>query len=646
MADADFTELAEALEDWEEVERQKRREAIYERPKFQGLQVDPEIDFYPEVADREPGDTNIEGYGFDLHPQVTFWSAGLLAVIILYALIWPDQSQDAFREIRSFAFENFGWLFVLAVNLYLLIAVYFAFSRYGKIRIGGPTAQTEFSTPAWIAMLISAGIGIGLLYYGVAEPIYHLGSPPPVFGTDANAIADGYSAVEYSARETLRTSLQEGTTSLAISRATEGLQAIEAAGTATANQAQIDAAKAAFATTYLHWGIHAWAIYGLVAVALAFFAYNRGLPLTFRSLFYPLLRERIYGWWGNIIDILTILATLFGLATSLGLGARSVAGGLNYLFDTPTDVWFQILIIAFITGIATMSVVAGLDGGVKRLSSINIGMAVVLLIFVLVFGSTLFLLSMFTQSIGSYLQVLPEFGWWAEALTGTIADTSWQGGWTVFYWAWWIAWSPFVGMFVARVSKGRSVREMIFGVVLLPSVLVFFWFSIFGGQAFHFQFTGERDMVAAVLGNFDTALFEMLKSFPLTGLVTFFTVLLIVTFFVTSSDSGSLVVDHLTSGGKLDSPKPQRVFWAIMEGMVASVLLVAGGASGLTALQAVTTASALPFVFILFIMCWSMYKAFDEELDLLEDHYDLQQFKSHHSGLIEHLSEQEEMQKA
>ena len=637
MADADFTELAEALEDWEEAEREKQREAIYQRPKFEGLQVDPEIDFYPDVADREPGDTNMEGYGFDLHPQVTFWSSGLLGIIILYALIFPGSSEEVFLDTRAFVFEYFGWLFVLAVNLYLMIAIYFAFSRFGKIRIGGPTAKTEFSTIAWVAMLISAGIGIGLLYFGVAEPIWHYSSPPPVFGLEDSAVEEGYAAVEASATETLRNAIEQGSSGTAIRDAVEGLRAIEAARGAIADQADVDAAKAAFTTTYMHWGVHAWAIYGLVALALAFFAYNRGLPLTFRSLFYPLLGKRIYGWQGNAIDVLTVLATLFGLATSLGLGARAVAAGLNYLFDTPTEVWFQVVIIACITGIATLSVVAGLDGGVKRLSSINIGMAATLLLYILVFGSTLFLLSTFTQTIGHYFQVLPEFGWWAEALTGNIADTSWQGGWTVFYWAWWIAWSPFVGMFVARVSKGRSVREMIFGVVLLPTILVFFWFAIFGGTALDLQFNGIRDMAGAVNNNFDVAVFEMLKEFPLTTLVTFFTVVLIITFFVTSSDSGSLVVDHLTSGGKLDSPKPQRVFWAIMEGLVASVLLVAGGSNGLTALQAVTVSAALPFVFILFIMCWSMHKAFAEELDLLEEHYDVEEFRKQHKGLIEHV---------
>ena len=377
------------------------------------------------------------------------------------------------------------------------MALYFAFSRYGKIKLGGPFARPEFSTGAWYAMLLSAGLGIGLMFWGVAEPIFHLSSPPPLFD-----VAPGTGA----------------------------------------------AAKAAMATTYLHWGIHGWALYGLVALALGFFAYNRGLPLTFRSIFYPILGPRIYGNWGHAIDTLTVVATLF-------------------------------------------------------------------------------ILSLFTQSLGYYIQVLPEFSFWNEAFTGT----SWQAGWTIFYWGWWISWSPFVGMFIARISKGRSVRELLTGVIFLPSILCFLWMAVFGGSAIDLQLSGERDVATAVNDNVATALFDMLEAFPLTGIVSLVGVLLLVSFFVTSSDSGSLVVDHLTSGGKLDSPKPQRVFWAIMEGLVAAVLLLGGG---LSALQTAAVATGLPFAVILLVMCWSLKKAFTEELDMLESHYDEVIFRSQHSGLI------------
>ena len=460
-------------------------------------------------------------------------------------------------------------------------------------------------------MLLSAGLGIGLMFWGVAEPIFHLSSPPPLFDIEAGTGAAG---------------------------------------------------KAALATTYLHWGIHGWALYGLVALALGFFAYNRGLPLTFRSIFYPILGKKIYGPWGHAIDTLTVVATLFGLATSLGFGAGQAAAGLHKLFGLPEGTGFQILLIAVITGLATLSVIAGLDAGVKRLSQINIYLAGAFLIFVLLVGPTLFILSLFTQSLGYYIQILPEFAFWNEAFTGT----NWQAGWTIFYWGWWISWSPFVGMFIARISKGRSVRELLTGVIFLPSILCFLWMAVFGGSAIDLQLSGERDVATAVNENVATALFDVLEAFPLTGFVSLVGVLLLVSFFVTSSDSGSLVVGHLTSGGKLDSPKPQRVFWAVMEGAVAVVLLLGGGLSalqtaavatglavscwavmegavavvlllggGLSALQTAAVATGLPFAVILLVMCWSMKKAFTEELDLLESHYDEVIFRSQHKGLID-----------
>ena len=495
--------------------------------------------------------------------------------------IFVDATQDVFSEILDFINGSLGWFYILDFNIFLLVAMYFAFSRYGKIKLGGPFALPEFSTVSWYAMLLSAGLGIGLMFWGVAEPIFHFTAPPPLFDVEPGSI---------------------------------------------------DAGKAALATTYLHWGVHGWALYGLTALALGFFAYNRGLPLTFRSIFYPILGPRIYGVWGHVIDILTVIATLFGLATSLGFGAQQGAAGLNKLFGLPNDTWFQIVLILAITGLATISVVAGLDAGVKRLSELNIWLAGAFLIFVLLVGPTLFILSLYTQSLGYYVQVLPEFAFWNAA----FQETQWQAWWTIFYWGWWISWSPFVGMFIARISKGRSVRELLVGVIFLPSILCFLWMSVFGGSAINLQMTGERDVATAVNEDVATALFDMLEAFPLTGIVSFIGVLLLVSFFVTSSDSGSLVVDHLTSGGKLDSPKPQRVFWAVMEGVVAIALLIGGG---LSALQTAAVSIGLPFSVILLIMCWSMKKAFAEELDLLESHYDEQIFRSQHSGLIAQVKE-------
>ncbi len=536
--------------------RALRQQAIAKRDPFYGLQIDPSVSYYDEAPEREPGDTNWVGFGFDIHPQVTLVAALLLLLFVGGTLLFQAQAESLFSTILSNISSTFGWFYILAANIFILAMAYFAFSRYGTIRIGGPNALPEFSNFAWYAMLLSAGMGIGLMFWSVAEPIYHYAGPSPMFGAEP--------------------------------------------GTP-------EAAQAAFATTYFHWGLHPWGIYALVSVGLAFFAYNRGLPLTIRSVFYPLLGDRIYGFWGNVIDILSVLATLFGLATSLGLGVQQVAAGLNYLFDTPTTTGFQVILIAIITGFATMSVVAGLDGGVKRLSEWNIYLAAALMLFVILFGPTVFIMGAFTQNLGYYIQQLPRMSMWAE----TFRTSDWQAGWTVFYWGWWISWSPFVGMFIARVSKGRTVREMILGVMLLPTLLSFVWMSAFGGSAIWLQSTGVADIAAAVNADVATALFAMLENFPFTAVSSFIGICLVVFFFVTSSDSGSLVVDHLTSGGKLDSPVPQRIFWAVMEGVVAAVLLIGGG---LSALQTASIATGLPFAIVLLLMIYSLGKGFGEEL--------------------------------
>jgi len=559
----DYKEMRKAVEERVRQAELERKKAVKEREKFYGLQVEPEVEYYEEVSHREPGDTNWVGYGFDIHPQVTFIAGGLLVVFIAWTLMAGDQAAGVFNDLLTSISANFGWLYISAANVFVISMALFAFSRFGKIRIGGVDAKPEFSNFAWYSMLISAGMGIGLMFWSVAEPIFHFGTPSPMFNTEA--------------------------------------------GTA-------EAAQAAFAVTYYHWGLHPWGIYALVSLGLAFFAYNRGLPLTIRSVFYPLLGDRIYGWWGNIIDILSVLATLFGLATSLGFGVQQVSAGLNFLFGLPTAVWFQILLIAIITGFATMSVVAGLDGGVKRLSEWNIRIAAALMLFVLVVGPTVYILSSFWQNVGFYIQRLPQLALWTETYQGD--NSGWQASWTVFYWGWWISWSPFVGMFIARVSKGRTVKEFIVGVMLLPTLLSFFWMSVFGGTAIFFEQTGA-EVSRAVNANVATALFEMFQNLPLTGILSFIGIVLVIFFFVTSSDSGSLVVDHLTSGGKLDAPVPQRVFWAIMEGLIAAVLLLGGG---LAALQTASITAGLPFTIVLLIMIYSLYRGFDEELYHLEAH--------------------------
>ena len=540
-----------------EVEREARRKAIRERDRFTGLQISPSASYEDDAPRREPGDDNWSGFGFDLHPHVTFVSSFVLIVFILLTLMWQEEAAAFFDGAMSLITGTMGWFLILVSNLFILAALYFALSKFGHIRIGGVDAKPEFTRLGWYAMLLSAGMGIGLMFWSVGEPMYHYQTPSPMFnGIDAETP---------------------------------------------------EAAQAAMGVTYFHWGVHPWAIYAIVALGLAFFAYNRGLPLTIRSVFYPLLGDKIYGFWGNVIDILSVLATLVGLATSLGLGVQQVNAGLNHLFGLGLNTQNQVILIAVITGFATMSVFAGLDAGVKRLSQLNMIMAALLMIFLLVVGPTVYMLSGFSQNLGFYLTILPEMSLWTE----TFKETNWQGSWTVFYWAWWISWSPFVGMFIARISKGRTVREFIFGVIVIPTLLSFLWMSVFGGAALHLQASGVADIAAAVNDDVAKAMFAMLDNFPIAEVLSGVAVILVTVFFVTSSDSGSLVVDHLTSGGKLDSPTTQRVFWAIMEGVVAAVLLIGGG---LATLQTAAVSTGLPFALVLLVGVYALYVGLNEEL--------------------------------
>jgi choline/glycine/proline betaine transport protein len=547
-------QLAEKLH---KAEKEARRKAVSERERFTGLQIRPTASIYDDAERKEPGEDNWVGYGFDLHPQVTFMSMAVLITFILLTIMFREQAAGLFSATMAFITTTFGWFLVLAANIFILAALFFAFGPFGHIRIGGNKAKPEFTTGAWFAMLLSAGMGIGLMFWSVGEPMYHFGSPSPMF-----------SGVEGGTPE---------------------------------------AAQAAMGITYFHWGLHPWAIYTIVGLGLAFFAYNRGLPLTIRSIFYPILGNRIHGFWGNLIDTLSVLATLMGLATSLGLGVKQVNAGLNFLFGVNVSVTNQVILIAVITAMATLSVVSGLDGGVKRLSEWNMGLAALLMLFVLIAGPTVFILSGFTQNLGFYLRELPELSLWTE----TFRQTNWQGSWTVFYWAWWISWSPFVGMFIARISKGRTVREFVLGVMLIPTLLSFVWMSVFGGAAIELQSSGAADIMGAVKADVATAMFVMFEHFPMTHLLSFVGIVLVTVFFITSSDSGSLVVDHLTSGGKLDSPVPQRVFWAVMEGVVAAVLLIGGG---LVTLQTAAVSTGLPFAVILLLIIYALYIGFSQEL--------------------------------
>lgn len=495
-------------------------------------------------------------FGLEVNGPVFFTSAITVMIIITLTLMFKEGAEQFFTTIQNFVADKAGWFFILSVNVFLIFMIYLAFSKFGHLRIGGQSAKPEFKTLSWFAMLFSAGMGIGLLFWSISEPIYHFLSPPIVQG-----------------------------------------------GTA-------EAAKDAMKFTFLHWGFHAWAVYALVGLSLAYFTYSRGLPLTIRSIFYPYLGDRIYGRIGDAIDIFAVLATLFGLATSLGMGVQQIAAGLNHLFAVDNGVETQIYLIAGITLIATVSVVLGVDKGVRVLSEWNMRVAVLFLVIVVMLGPTIFIFKSFIQNTGSYLSSFLEVATWTESYTGG----NWQNAWTIFYWGWWIAWSPFVGMFIARISKGRTVREFILGVLLVPSIVTFFWISAFGSTALHQTLLGDNTIANAVNDNVATALFVFLEDYPFAFILNIIAIILIAGFFITSSDSGSLVVDNLTSGGKIDAPVSQRIFWSIAEGSIAAVLLIGGG---LKALQTATIVTGLPFALILIVMCFSLYKGLSEDLKKL-----------------------------
>jgi len=529
----------------------------------EGLQVEL---FHP-ATDRETGDRNVQAFGIDVHSRVFPISCLLIALFIALTLIFRSQAAGMFSVVQTGISAVAGWFYILSVNVFIVVILYFALGKYGSIRLGGVEADKEFTDFSWVAMLFSAGMGIGLMFFSVAEPIFHFGAVPPFF--------DG---------------VQDGS-----------------AG----------AAGAAMATTFFHWGIHPWAIYALVGLGLAFFAFNRGLPLTFRSIFWPLLGEHIYGWPGDLIDILSVIATLFGLSTSLGIGVQQINAGLTTLsgqflaMTVPQSIWIQVGLIGIITVIATLSVAAGLDGGVRRLSELNVYLMLTLLGAMLVVGPTLYVLNSFATSLGTYLGVLPELSFFSQ----TGGGTTWQSGWTIFYWGWWISWSPFVGMFIARISKGRTVREFVLGVLIVPTLFSFFWMATFGGSALFVELETGGSLVAAVNANVATAIYEMFSFYQLAVPLSLLAVVLVVTFFVTSSDSGSLVIDHLTSGGKHDVPAAQRVFWAVIEGVIAAVLLIGGG---LEALQTASITAGLPFTFVLLLMCYTVYVGLANERRIME----------------------------
>ena len=486
-------------------------------------------------------------FKYDIHPWVFFGGAGVIILGVLMTLILGDTASGIFGAMQSWISNFTGWFFVLVMNVVLVFCFALMFTKFGSLRIGGPDAEPEFSTIGWFAMLFSAGMGIGLLFYGVAEPMFHyVGNPFTEPGSAASA-------------------------------------------------------QKALDLTFLHWGFHPWAIYALVGLGLAFFGFSEGLPLSIRNVFYPLLGDKIYGGLGNLIDILATVSCLYGVATSLGLGVQQVNAGLSHLFGLPQNAFVQVLLIAGITAIATWSVVRGLDSGIKFLSEVNMGFAAALMIFVFILGPTVFILNGLFENVGSYLQNLASLSTWNETYTGG----TWQNGWTVFYWGWWIAWSPFVGMFIARVSYGRRIRDYLLGVLLVPVAVTFVWMTVFGNSAIHIELFGNGGLAKAVQENIPVSLFVFLENFPLSMLTSLLAIIVVITFFVTSSDSGSMVIDIITAGGNPDPPRPQRLFWAITEGLVAAVLLMGGG---LVALQTAAITTGLPFALVVLMMCWAVLK--------------------------------------
>lgn len=495
----------------------------------------------------------------DLNLPVFIGSSFLIGLFVILGVTFLSGFSGFVDTLQAGIANYAGWFFVLTVNLILGYLLFLLVSPFGSRKLGSVDEKPEFGRWGWLAMLFSAGMGIGLMFYGVAEPLYHLAEPPH--------------------------------------------------GAVVGSQA---AYEDAIATTFLHWGLHAWGIYALTGLGIAYFAYTSNSPLSIRSAFAPLLGSRINSWPGHTIDILASVATLFGVATSLGLGAQQVNAGLNELFGVSVSSTTQVALIAGITALATVSVVLGVNKGIRRLSIANMWVAAILLLFVLFAGPTLFILNGMVEHIGIYLNDLPSLAFWNE----TYSQGSWQNGWTVFYWGWWIAWAPFVGMFVARISRGRTIREFIAGALFAATGMTIVWLSIFGGSALFVELSGPGGLVDAAQEDIARSLFVFLQALPVAtgkaiapGIITLvggLATVAVILFFVTSSDSGSLVIDIITAGGKRSPPRAQRVYWASLEGVVAAILLVGGG---LTALQTAAISAGLPFAVLILLMVISLHRA-------------------------------------
>jgi choline/glycine/proline betaine transport protein len=496
--------------------------------------------------------------GLVVNKTVFFATIAVIIFSVGFTLIFEQQADHYFGIAQTYVSEHGGWIYTLAVNLFIVFCLYMAFSKYGSIRIGGRKAKPEFSRWAWFAMLFSAGIGNGLVLFSIADPVRDFLNPPRLAGEDPVLIAQ--EAINFS---------------------------------------------------FLHHGIHGWAIYSVVGLSLAYFTFNRKMPLTLRSAFYPILGNKIYGWMGDLIDIMAVITTLFGLATTIGFGVGQINSGLTHVFGIPSSLYYQIIIILAVTLAATISAFSGVNKGVQMLSKLNIRVASAIFLLVLILGPTTYILSAYIQNLGSYLVNFVDMSTWTESLRGT----DWQKTRTIMYWGWWISWSPFVGTFIARISKGRTFKEFILCVLILPALVTFLWFSAFGGITMRDILSGDTAMIVAVGDDISTAVFVFFDKFPIAMVLKVLGLVLISSFIITSADSGALVVDSITSGGKLKTPKYQRVIWAVATGLIAAVLMYGGG---LNALQTVVTISGLPFAILLVIMCFSLYSGVKEDYNKAE----------------------------
>lgn len=510
------------------------------------------------TTDYQVGQDNIQKWGADIHNPVFGISAGLI-ILLLSALLLadPTTANETLTSIRNSIMAEFDVFFMWSTNFFVLFTMMLIISPFGKIRIGGKQEKTEHSTLSWVTMLFAAGMGIGLLFWGVAEPTAYFTN---WWGTPLNV--EPFTA---------------------------------------------EAKSLALAATVYNWGIHGWAVYGIVGLALAFFSYNKGLPLSIRSVFYPIIGDRTWGWAGHIIDIMAVLATLFSLATSLGLGAQQAASGVNHVFGIESGIGLQLMVIVFVTLIAIISVIRGINGGVKVLSNINMMLAFSLLAFMLIL------------SFDVIAVTIPEtFVAYAESFVALSyphdrGDVAWMQGWTVFYFAWWISLAPFVGMFIARISKGRTVREFLCAVIFVPTLVTLVWMATFGGIAIDQVINKVGELGTNGLTDISLSLFHVFDAMEYGNVLSVLSIVLVLIFFITSSDSASLVVDSITSGGKIDAPVPQRIFWAVVQGAIAAAMLWLGGTESLQALQAGVVTTGLPFTFVMLIMCVGLIKGLNSE---------------------------------